>query len=83
MKLLAFQERTGQGTGDSRPVLLVEVHFLGFRGACARSDAIGPRSRFGVFGFRKSFPACDASLREVVILFCQLLFWIERLGLYS
>jgi hypothetical protein len=45
------------------------IYFFGFRGACARSDAIGPRSRFGVFGLRKSFPACDASLLDVVILF--------------
>lgn len=28
---------------------------------------MGPRSRFGVLGLRKSFPACEASLREVVI----------------
>ena len=31
--------------------------------AAARSDAIGPRSRLGLLGLRKSFPACDASLR--------------------
>ncbi len=52
----------------SRPVRLMAVHFFGFRGACARSDAIGPRSRFGVLGLRKSLPACDASRFDVVML---------------
>ena len=47
---------------------LVVVHFFGFRGACARSDAIGPRSRFGVLGLRRSLPACDASRLDVVIV---------------
>jgi hypothetical protein len=51
----------------SCPVRLVVVHFFGFRGACARSDAIGPRSRFGVLGLRRSFPACDASRLDVVM----------------
>jgi hypothetical protein len=67
------QKRTGQATGFSRPVRLAVVHFFGFRGACARSDAIGPRSRFGVLGLRKSLPACDASRFEVVIRFVPFL----------
>lgn len=41
----------------SCPMWLVVIHFFGFRGACARSDAIGPRSPFGVLGLRRSFPA--------------------------
>jgi hypothetical protein len=61
-------------TGQERylcPTLrrLTHCYFLGLRFACARSDAMGPRSRLGVLGLRKSFPACDASLREVVISF--------------
>jgi hypothetical protein len=53
----------------SLPCGLMDAYFFGFRGACARSDAIGPRSRFGVLGLRKSFPACDASLLDVVMPF--------------
>lgn len=64
------------------PVRLVTVHFLGFRAACARSDAIGPRSRFGVLGFRKSLPACEASRLDVVMLVC-LSFGFERLELVN
>lgn len=41
--------------------LLVAAHPLAsyffLRGVWARSDAIGPRSLFGVFGLRKSLPA--------------------------
>lgn len=33
--------------------------------AWERSDAIGPRSRFGVLGFRKSLPACEAVFFDV------------------
>jgi hypothetical protein len=50
------------------PAPVVRAYFFGLRFACARSDAIGPRSRFGVFGFRKSLPACDASRFEVVMV---------------
>ena len=50
-------------------------YFLGLRFACARSDAIGPRSRFGVLGLRKSFPACDASRLDVVIVFSPAYRW--------
>jgi hypothetical protein len=56
------------------------IYFFGFRGACARSDAIGPRSRFGVFGLRKSLPACDASLLDVVILFLSCVSSVVRCG---
>jgi hypothetical protein len=38
-----------------------------FLGAWARSDAIGPRSRFGVAGLRRSLPACDAVFFEVAM----------------
>ena len=35
--------------------------------AWARSEAIGPRSCLGVFGLRRSLPACEAVFFEVVI----------------
>jgi hypothetical protein len=39
----------------------------GFRLACDRSDAIGPRSFFGVVGSRRSLPACEAVFFPVTI----------------
>ena len=44
------------------------IRYFFLRGVCASADAIGPRSRFGVLGLRKSLPACDASFLEVLIL---------------
>jgi len=38
-----------------------------FLGVWARSEAIGPRSLGGVFGFRRSLPACDAVDLEVAM----------------
>jgi len=40
---------------------------FGVRFACASADAIGPRSRFGVLGSRKSLPAFDASDFDVAM----------------
>jgi hypothetical protein len=64
----AMSATTGLGPRNSFTLFgCALLYFLGLRFACARSDAIGPRSRFGVFGLRKSFPARDASRFEVVI----------------
>jgi hypothetical protein len=38
-----------------------------FLGVWARSEAIGPPSLGGVFGFRRSLPACDAVDLEVAM----------------
>src|ERR1017187_3729278 len=46
---------------------LAEAYFF-FFGVWARSDAMGPRSLFGVFGLRRSLPACEAVRLEVGII---------------
>jgi hypothetical protein len=42
-------------------------NYFFFLGVWARSEAIGPRSLGGVFGFRRSLPACDAVRFEVAM----------------
>jgi len=79
--LFVFCLTNAQGRIETSTALwLTEIYFFGFRGACARSDAIGPRSRFGVFGLRKSFPACDASRLDVVIVFLSCMSFVVRCG---
>lgn len=41
---------------------------MGERFVWDRADAMGPRSAFGVEGFRRSFPACDACLGDVAMI---------------
>jgi hypothetical protein len=48
--------------------VVARFYFLGFFD-CESADAIGPRSRTGVLGLRKSLPACEASRFDVVIIF--------------
>ena len=53
-------------TRRARPRRVKVCYFFFF--VCARSEAIGARSCFGVFGLRKSLPACEATFLEVDIL---------------
>ena len=49
-------------------VFAARAAYFFFFFAWARSDAIGPLSRFGVLGLRRSLPACEAVFFEVVII---------------
>jgi hypothetical protein len=52
-----------ENTRSQTPQDLTGCYF--FFLAWERSEAIGPRSLLGVFGSRRSFPACDAVFFEV------------------
>jgi hypothetical protein len=49
------------------PVTGLAGDYFFFLGVWARFEAIGPRSLGGVFGFRRSLPACDAVRLEVAM----------------
>lgn len=69
-KVFLSHEATSWSVQPRRPGLACYYFF--FFGAWARSEAMGPRSRFGVFELRRSLPACDAVRFDVAILnlFC-------------
>jgi len=59
---LSFSRKIG-----SQPVSGLAGCYFFFLPVWARSEAIGPRSCLGVFGLRRSLPACDAVFFDVAI----------------